>query len=305
MNVQNPLVHQIKPATSRKPFIGPVITALRRMAWRVCGLQQAFAEQERTDNAIVRQLGEVFEAQGSFQFRSGTLDAAIFSEVILQNEYRLPRSFHSDDIILDIGMHIGSFCYAALKRGSHHVHGFEAENGNYTLATKNLGRFGERVRTYHKAVWRSDRQGDKLFHEGASAPNAGGNTGGGCILFPNAGEALDVVAFDDIIRDVTHDGRQRVKLLKIDCEGSEYPILLTARTLHLIDNIHGEFHEMGPGTCNAASPIPAVAQVEGVESFTIEVLVGCLERAGFTVTWARHGESFHGMFFASRTGGLS
>ncbi len=62
----------------------------------------------------------------SFTFRPGTCDEEVFHAVNACNEYRLPDSFRPDDIILDIGTHIGSFCNAALERGAQHVYGFRS-----------------------------------------------------------------------------------------------------------------------------------------------------------------------------------
>ena len=112
------------------------------------------------------------------------------------------------------------------------------------------------------------------------------------------GPAIEVVAFDDIINQVTENGKKRVKLVKIDCEGSEYPILLTARTLHLVDAICGEFHEMG-GAYDAHT-IPEHARVPGYERFTIQELVDMLQQAGFSISWTRHGQTNMGHFFAVR-----
>src|SRR4051812_882477 len=58
-----------------------------------------------------------------FVFRPDTQDEGVFHAVNTHNEYRLPQAFRADDVIIDIGMHIGSFCYAALTRGSNHVYG--------------------------------------------------------------------------------------------------------------------------------------------------------------------------------------
>ena len=97
-------------------------------------------------------------------------------------------------------------------------------------------------------------------------------------------------------------------MLKLDCEGAEWPILLTSQRLHLIDEICGEFHEIGGEFLEisedraAQQPVFAFANVE---KFTIDVLVDHLTNAGFTVTWHRHTrptgaiEGF-GLFFATR-----
>ena len=77
-----------------------------------------------------------------FTFRAGTCDEQVFRAVNVWNEYRLPRNFAPDDIIVDVGTHIGSFCHAALERGSHHVYGFEAFGKNFECARRNLA-YGE------------------------------------------------------------------------------------------------------------------------------------------------------------------
>src|SRR5580700_1537028 len=69
-----------------------------------------------------------------FVFRPNTHDEGVFHAVNTHNEYRLPETFRADDVIIDIGTHIGSFCYAALVRGSNHVYGFEASPENFARA---------------------------------------------------------------------------------------------------------------------------------------------------------------------------
>ncbi|HEY7425190.1 MAG TPA: FkbM family methyltransferase [Gemmataceae bacterium] len=282
---------RIVPRRSGHPIWGPFVTTLRRAAWKLFGLNPAF---ERTHEQVAAMRLEL-EVARLFHFRPGTLDHKIFQMVAIRNEYKLPDSFHSDDIILDVGAHIGSFCYAALRRGSHRVYGFEADQNNYQLAAANLKPFGDRVRLCHCAVWRSDRKGDQLF--GDAAP--GYNTGGGSLLYNQDGQQMEVSAFDDILRDVTHNGRQRVRLLKIDCEGAEYPILLTSSLLHLIDEIRGEYHEINDGAHNK-DPIPAIARIAGVERFTMPVLAEALQRAGFSVQSTHAGNTALGHFVATR-----
>jgi FkbM family methyltransferase len=212
-----------------------------------------------------------------FALRPGTWDEHIFESVVKRNEYRLPEKLRPDDIIVDIGAHIGSFCYAALQRGSDYVYGFEANPANYQAAMRNLGGIGRRLSLYNKAVWRSD----KVVQTLRFTPNTDNNAAGHVLL--DSGEVeVDVVAFDDVIRRVTQDGRKRVRMLKIDCEGSEFPILLTSRTLHLIQTITGEYHEYGLG--DGPQVIPEPAQVDGYPRFTFPVLRDVLERAGFRIT---------------------
>jgi FkbM family methyltransferase len=268
----------LEPPPSPRPVVGPVLTWVRRCLWRLIGFEPA----QRQLAALVC---KIFEPH--LRFREGTPDRDIWLGVVNSNEYRLPEAFAPGDIIVDIGMHIGSFCYAALMRGCRNVYGFEADRENFSLAVQNLKMFGDCVHPHHQAVWRSDRAGDALFFAGYGS----NNTGGGTILYNTTGEKLDVIAFDEIIREVTNEGQKRIRMVKIDCEGSEYPILLTSRLLHLIDSIHGEYHNC---------PIPTVARIDGVERFSIAELTQHLEKAGFQVESFAKPDNI-GMFFATRS----
>jgi len=230
-----------------------------------------------------------------FAFRPGTLDEHVYREVCEGNEYRLPAAFLPDDVIVDVGMHIGSFCHAVLTRGATRVHGYEADASNFACASRHLRPFAGRVTPNHKAVWRSDQPATtlKLF-----ADRAGVNTGAGNVVWGVGDQAVEAIPFDDIIRAVTDGGRGRVRLLKIDCEGAEFPILLTSRTLHLIDEVVGEYHEFHGD--HDEYPMPEASRIAGFDRFTIDELGAALRAAGLEVTSTRIGDTNMGMFFASR-----
>jgi FkbM family methyltransferase len=250
------------------------------------------------------------------EFRNGTLDRAIFNGVVISNEYRLPDSFAPGDIVIDVGAHIGSFAQAVLSRGCRKVYSIEADGANFEIAAKYLRRFIDNghLQLVRGAAWRSDRNTDELYFDGyhpfpKSFTGMEGivNTGNGSVIW-GRGEPVDKVAFDEIVDRVTNHGEHRVRLLKLDCEGAEWPILLTSQRLGLIDEICGEFHEIGGEFLEisedraAQQPVFAFANIE---KFTIDVLVDHLTNAGFTVTWRRHTrptgaiEGF-GLFFATR-----
>lgn len=230
-----------------------------------------------------------------FVFRPGTHDEAMFRHLATHDEYRLPAAFDPEDIVVDIGVHIGGFSYQALSRGAGRVHGFEAEPSNCAVAAQNLAAFGDRVRVRNQAVWRSDRPAGRLSF---TYSEDSANTGGGSVVWESDGPGVECVPLDAIIDEITENGRRRIRLLKIDCEGSEFPILLTATKLDRIDRIAGEFHEIG--TPRNPQRIPEQARVPGVDAFTIEALDEALRRAGFVVAWQRHGDSSLGLFFAER-----
>jgi FkbM family methyltransferase len=252
----------------------------------------------------------------AWRFRDGTLDKTIFNIVVLFNEYRLPPRFAPGDIVIDVGAHIGSFAHAVLSRGCENVTCIEADPTNFEIAAENLRPAIEsgHVQVVRGAAWRSDRNTDQLRFDGyhlftESYPGLEGvlNTGNGSVVW-GSGEPVTKIAFDEIVDRVTNHGERPVRLLKLDCEGAEWPILLTSQRLGLIDEICGEFHEIGGQFLEVGEDRPGQAPVfsfANVEKFTIDVLVDYLEEAGFTVTWRREirpngSPEGRGLFFATR-----
>lgn len=253
---------------------------------------------------------------GAWRFRDGTLDKTIFNLVVLFNEYQLPPRFAPDDIVIDVGAHIGSFAHAALSRGCQKVYCIEADRTNVEIAAENLRPDIEsgRVQLVSGAAWRSDRNTDELrldgyhlFTESYSGLKGILNTGHGSVVW-GSGEPVAKIAFDEIVDRVTNHGKRPLRLLKLDCEGAEWPILLTSQRLDLITEICGEFHEIGGQFLEISEDRPAQAPVfsfANVEKFTIDVLVDHLKGAGFTVTYRREKRPTgalegRGLFFATR-----
>jgi len=249
-------------------------------------------------------------------FRAGTLDQMIFDGVVALDEYRLPERFEPDDVVVDVGAHIGSFAYAVVLRGGKHVWSIEPDRANCAFAAEHLRPHVDRgfVRLMHAAVWRSDPNDDELRFDGYHAfphsyPGMEGivNTGNGSVVW-GLGEPVAKIAFDDVVDQATNRGERRVRLLKLDCEGAEWPIVLTSRRLHLIDEIVGEFHELGGPFLEIGEDRPTNAHLfnsDRVAGFTIEELVRFLRDAGFCVTYPRHvrpggGLEGLGLFFATR-----
>jgi FkbM family methyltransferase len=252
----------------------------------------------------------------AWSFRPGTLDRMIFDGVVALDEYRLPERFEPDDVVVDVGAHIGSFAYAVVLRGGKHVWSIEPDGTNCVFAAEHLRPYVDRgsVRLMHAAVWRSDPNDDELRFDGyqvfpQSFLDLAGvvNTGGGSVMWA-VGEPVQKVAFDDVVDLVTNRGERRVRLLKLDCEGAEWPILLTSRRLHLIDEIVGEFHEIGGSCLEIGEDRLSKAHVfhsDRVAGFTVEEFVRFLNDAGFCVTYRRHlrpngALEGYGLFFATR-----
>jgi FkbM family methyltransferase len=251
-----------------------------------------------------------------WSFRNGTLDRAIFNGVVAFNEYRLPERFAPSDIVIDVGAHIGSFAEAVLSRGCRSLYCIEPDRSNFEIAAANLRPHIEAgsVRLVRGAAWRSDRNADELYFDGyhpfpKSFTGMEGivNTGNGSVIW-RRGEPVAKVAFDDIVDLVTNRGERQVRLLKLDCEGAEWPILLTSQRLDLIREICGEFHEIGGQFLEISEDRPTKEPVFSLPhsaKLTVDVLVGRLEEAGFDVSYRRHSRRDGaieglGLFFATR-----
>lgn len=220
---------------------------------------------------------------GAFpRLRSGTNDAWVWRSVVEGNEYFVPETFSPEDLIIDVGMHIGSFSYLVSKRGAGRVYAFEADSQNYCLGRANLESFGRRVIAVHGAVCRSDMRLKHLFFSGYETfKNGVINTGGGNVLSPKQGKPVRAISFDSIVDSIIQRGYNRIRLVKLDCEGSEYAILMTSKRLHMIDEIVGEYHEVNCD--NNYRAVPAGRRNGQTLSLGGDTLANHLAKSGFAV----------------------
>lgn len=169
-----------------------------------------------------------------------------------------------------------------MSRGAGHVYGYEADAENCRLARANLREFKAKVTVVRAAVCRSDSPPAYLLFSGyARLENGLVNTGSGDVLGSKGCRIVPTLVFDRIVDSVTSNGQRRVRLLKLDCEGSEYPILMTSERLHLVDEIVGEYHELS-GFADGKG-VSKATQVGASPNWSGEMLGQFLEIQGFAV----------------------
>jgi FkbM family methyltransferase len=219
--------------------------------------------------------------------RENTWDALIFQEVVELNQYGLPPALEPESAVLDIGAHCGSFSWGCLVRGAGRVFAYEIDEENFALLRHNLDPYRDAVVACNAAVWRSDIDEPLFFQPSRRSAN----TGGGSV---NRGHGIPVgtvTRFDDALAEAARQSASgRVRLVKLDAEGSEFPILYTSECLDRVDEIVGEYHDRRWANGECPGNLPPCS---------IESLGDHLRGWGFTVEWRERAPGI-GMFASSR-----
>ena len=211
--------------------------------------------------------------EAKINIRPGTWDKVI-AEHVLAGEYG--EHEFKGRTVLDIGAHIGSFSLMACLGGARRVLAFEAGAANFQLLSANCREF-KVIECHHAAVWRSDvPPGTAQWRPSANSVN----TGGGSVILcaSKAGEPRPEGETSPVMQiplDTIIDQVGVVDLIKIDAEGSEYPILFTSRKLNKVREIVGEYHDiegLDPGF-----------DIPGGRTWNLEGLATHLHLMGFIV----------------------
>ena len=143
----------------------------------------------------------------------------------VENEYEL-GPLQPDDVVIDIGAHIGSFSHLAYRMGSRSIYAFEIDPWHIEAAVKNIEGMEDGIALYHCAVVRGDEYRAKQYYY-AGAWNS----------FAAVGNPVASLSLDEIL-----EPHEAVRFLKMDCEGGEWPILYTCSQLSKVQEIVGEYH---------------------------------------------------------------
>lgn len=174
----------------------------------------------------------------SLIFREDSIDKRIYESVFKKNEYKIP-TLENTDVVVDVGAHIGSFSLKCWFEGSRNIFAFEANKENYNVCFHNCSKFG--INVSNNAV-----RGNKDYLTLNCKPSKDFprtkaenliNYGG---LVVSTGEDIKVVTLEEIL----HTVGGKIDILKLDCEGSEFPIIYQSnpRIFQSINKIVGEYH---------------------------------------------------------------
>lgn len=166
-------------------------------------------------------------------------DSEIIDEVIISDQYKIKENSVGYQNVVDIGGQIGTFVISFVhKYPKTKIVVYEPDASNFIQLKKNIAinKLGRRIKTEKIAV--TDRKGVvKLFTNPV-------NVGGHSIFRTNNGQSntVNTISLEDVMKT---NRFKKIDLLKIDCEGGEYKILLGASktTLQKVSNIIFELHE--------------------------------------------------------------
>jgi FkbM family methyltransferase len=141
-------------------------------------------------------------------------------------------------VVVDVGAHIGVFSIEASEK-TNRVFSYELNPSTFEILQKNV--------EFHNA------ENVEIFNKGLSGKNEEKRIRGKdkslmTSVEIEAGKSSDKVklfSFQEEIEKILPELKNRTNLLKLDCEGSEFPILekTSADTLQLFNTILIEYHE--------------------------------------------------------------
>ena len=177
-----------------------------------------------------------FKHGAVFETRLNSQDAFVLNEIWKYHCYD-EAEIAPEDVVVDIGAHIGGYTVLASKKGAT-VYAYEPEPGNYRLLKRNTAiNRCKKAKLYNLAV--SSRKGAITLN--VDAKGSGLHS---LYQLSSASRRATVLAVP-LHEVITANKLKSIQVLKIDAEGAEYGILLPASRSDLkkIRTIILEYHD--------------------------------------------------------------
>jgi len=175
-----------------------------------------------------------------YKVRARTIDVGVLYEVLVSKCYLKSFSpIHKGDIVIDIGAHIGSFSlFISSFSKDIQIYAIEPQKDNFQLLCDNIDlNKSTNITPLNTAILSTSKA--VTFYE--NKDNLGGHT-----FFPHHKEGFAKVELKiTTLKNIFNKYKiNKVRLLKMDCEGSEYDILLNCPDYMLehIKEIVLEYH---------------------------------------------------------------
>jgi FkbM family methyltransferase len=172
--------------------------------------------------------------KGQFLTRRDTIDKDIIREIWDERYYfKYARQVRKQDVVVDIGAHIGIFSILAAKLGAKKVLAFEPQQDNFNLLEANIS-----INDCQKVIEAIPQavvaeQGQYRLRE-----NKHDNTGRN-VLNKKKGSIVKTVQISDAL-----NGLDKIDFLKVDVEGMEYELFKSHDIWeHKIEHLVMEWHQ--------------------------------------------------------------
>ncbi len=191
----------------------------------------------------IRKIHARFNGQTyTLHVRGGTLDAAIFEQILCEgSEYRLPVEVQPK-VIFDIGANIGaSAVYFAARYPDARIYCFEPLPQNIELLRKNVAPFGDRVTVVPMGLGKNEGSFD--YHPSDDPANFGGGTFHDVGCDDSECVKLPVTTLTKYCRENRID---QIDVMKIDTEGAEWSVIagMPGDLLAGLEVLLGELHSV-------------------------------------------------------------
>jgi FkbM family methyltransferase len=161
-------------------------------------------------------------------------DPAAYNELFIENGYDVKDEEIRNNTVIDIGANIGMFSLLAVERGARRILAFEANSEIYqNNLLKNVKQYPQ-IEAYNLAGYSHDDYNVFISNKGAESK------------IEASGLPVKTIRLDTILEKYKVEGDNLC--LKLDCEGSEWDILMTTdkQVIRRFAQIYIEVH----GNCN-------------------------------------------------------
>lgn len=169
-------------------------------------------------------------------------DPYIEDEIYGKNVYGIFNQDLKDSLVFDIGAHYGTFSILAIENDAIMVHCVEPDEENFKKLEENMSEIDRKKYDLHNLAIHSL---PAVFLDG---------TGGHArVVGPGDIQTMSLECLIDHIHHNSHRSIEPKKtIIKIDCEGSEYSVLLNSsrELIRTFDSIFIEIHNTGSLDCN-------------------------------------------------------